>query len=45
MPKPLNPEPLNPNPSGQGCNGGGLDAVWSYIERRGLFPEPPGRTV
>ncbi|CAE7203510.1 CP3 [Symbiodinium sp. CCMP2592] len=23
----------------QGCNGGGLDAVWSYIERRGLFPE------
>ncbi|CAE7694241.1 TINAG, partial [Symbiodinium pilosum] len=23
----------------QGCNGGGIDAVWSYIERRGLFPE------
>ncbi|CAJ1358099.1 unnamed protein product [Effrenium voratum] len=23
----------------QGCNGGGIDSVWSYIERRGLFPE------
>ncbi|CAK8994253.1 Cathepsin B-like CP3 (Cathepsin B-like protease B3) [Durusdinium trenchii] len=23
----------------QGCNGGGIDAVWSYIKRRGLFPE------
>eukprot|EP00931_Biecheleriopsis_adriatica_P030185 TRINITY_DN1780_c0_g2_i1.p1 TRINITY_DN1780_c0_g2~~TRINITY_DN1780_c0_g2_i1.p1 ORF type:complete len:441 (+),score=116.58 TRINITY_DN1780_c0_g2_i1:54-1376(+) len=23
----------------QGCKGGGIDAVWSYIERRGLFPE------
>jgi len=23
----------------QGCKGGGIDAVWTYIERRGLFPE------
>jgi len=23
----------------RGCNGGGVDAVWSYIQRRGLYPE------
>jgi len=23
----------------QGCQGGGADSVWSYIERRGLYPE------
>jgi len=23
----------------QGCKGGGIDSVWTYIERRGLFPE------
>ncbi|CAE8631237.1 unnamed protein product [Polarella glacialis] len=23
----------------QGCQGGGFDSVWSYISRRGLFPE------
>jgi len=23
----------------RGCKGGGIDAVWSYIQRRGLYPE------
>merc|ERR1711920_415256 len=23
----------------QGCNGGGVDSVWGYIQRRGLYPE------
>merc|ERR1712176_770940 len=23
----------------QGCNGGGIDSVWSYLQRRGLYPE------
>lgn len=23
----------------KGCKGGGVDAVWSYIEKRGLYPE------
>jgi KaiC/GvpD/RAD55 family RecA-like ATPase len=23
----------------KGCNGGGVDSVWSYIQRRGLYPE------
>lgn len=23
----------------KGCNGGGIDSVWSYISRRGLYPE------
>jgi len=23
----------------RGCNGGGVDSVWSYIQRRGLYPE------
>jgi len=22
-----------------GCNGGGVDSVWAYIQRRGLYPE------
>jgi len=23
----------------RGCNGGGIDSVWGYIQRRGLYPE------
>eukprot|EP00928_Gymnodinium_smaydae_P049147 TRINITY_DN32963_c0_g1_i1.p1 TRINITY_DN32963_c0_g1~~TRINITY_DN32963_c0_g1_i1.p1 ORF type:complete len:470 (+),score=92.12 TRINITY_DN32963_c0_g1_i1:30-1439(+) len=23
----------------QGCQGGGIDSVWAYIQRRGLYPE------
>lgn len=23
----------------RGCNGGGVDSVWGYIQRRGLYPE------
>lgn len=23
----------------KGCNGGGIDSVWSYVQRRGLYPE------
>jgi len=23
----------------RGCNGGGVDSVWAYIQRRGLYPE------
>merc|ERR1711920_393390 len=26
----------------QGCNGGGVDSVWGYIQRRGLYPERRG---
>jgi len=30
---------LNCDKKSRGCTGGGIDSVWSYIERRGLYPE------
>lgn len=30
---------LNCDKKSRSCQGGGIDSVWSYIERRGLYPE------